>query len=282
MTAARNYLIYAILLGGLAAAGAAWYVNNAEAAANPTESVVVARTSIPARVVLTEDFLTVKRVPKGAVHPDAATSMEPFIGRSTKQSVAVGEQILASKLFRDRKESGAAFVLPSGHRAVAMNVNELIAAGGLILPGDKVDVIGSCLVTQRPTDTNAPAASAPPNSPAPEVSQIARVVYSLQKLEVMAVAQDIVGEEALGAQNTLRAQDSRSALDITRQAEIKPGARTVTLALSPEESQKLILLENHPACRIRLALRGAGDSSMVGTGVLDFDPVASMETIVKR
>src|SRR5687767_14535483 len=126
----RNYLVYAVILGILAAGGAGWYVSRAEVAAAPTESVVVARSVLPARAMLMEDLLTVKKMPKGAVHPEAASTMESFIGKTARTTIAPGEQILASKLFRDRAEGGASYVLPEGRRAVAMSVNELIAAGG--------------------------------------------------------------------------------------------------------------------------------------------------------
>ena len=266
MRNARNYLVYAIVLGLFAAGGTAWYITQAEAAANPTEQVIVAKTAIPARTLLTEDALTLKKLPKGAIHPESSSHMEDFIGKTSKQSMVAGEQMLASKLFRDRAESGLAFVLPEGHRAVAITVNELIAAGGLIVPGDKVDVIGSCLVDTKVGDKE---------------TQMARVVYSLQYLEVLAVAQDVVGQEAVPPQDLLRAQDAKTMLSVSRQPENKPTAKSITLALTPDESQKLILLENHPACSLRLALRAAGDTGKVTTGVVDFNPGTSMSPIVQ-
>jgi Flp pilus assembly protein CpaB len=275
----RNYLVYAVLLGLLAAGGTAWYVNGAEAAAAPTESVVVARGIIPARAVLMEDLLTVKKLPKGAVLPDAASTMESFIGKTTRSTIAPGEQILASKLFRDRAESGASFVLPEGRRAVAISVNELIAAGGLIVPGDRVDVIGSCVVGSQPqVDSNQTGTSGSLRNDTG--SKLARVAYTLQGLEVLAVAQDVVGEDAFAPQYALRASDARSTLDTTRQPNGQPTAKTITMSLSPDESERLILLENHPDCRLRLALRPAGDKTKATTGVIDFDPVRSMDPIL--
>jgi hypothetical protein len=53
------------------------------------------------------------------------------------------------------------------------------------------------------------------------------------------------------------------------------------LALTPEESEKLILLENHPSCSVRLALRAANDPSRAPAGVVDFNPMESMDAIVK-
>ncbi len=255
----KKVLLYSIALGLLAAGTAAWYMNSVEASANPTIPVVVAKTYIPARTVLTEDTVTIRNVPKGAVHPESSTTMEPVIGKTTKQSIAPKEQVLSSKLFRERAESGLAFVLPEGRRAMAINVNERIAAGGLILPGDKVDVIGSCLVI--PKDQN---------------KEIAKSVYSMQNIEVVAVAQEIQGEESASLTNVVQAQNATNTLSSKRQPESKPMAKTVTLSLSPEEAQVLVMYENHPSCEIRLALRPSGDQKPVSTSVAEFDPMASM------
>lgn len=266
MKTARSYLMVAILLGLMAAGGTAWYITQAEAAANPTEAIVVARTGIPARTVLTEDFLTVKKLPKGAVLPNTSNTMDDFLGKTTQQSMVAGEQILPTKLFRDRAATGLAFVLPEGHRAVAIQANELIAAGGLVVPGDSVDVVALCVVDSKPGDQS---------------SKIARVAYSLQRLEVLAVAQDIAGQEGAAPKDALRAQNPSSMLAVPTEAQARPAAKSITLSLTPQESEKLLLLEEHPSCSLRLALRAKNDTSTIPSGVLDFNPSLSMDPIVK-
>ncbi len=265
----RNLLLYAIILGLMAAGGAVWYISTAEAAANPTEMVVVARTKIPARTLLTEDMLSLTKVPRGAAHPEASASMVPLIGKTTRQSLAPSEQVLASKLFRDRVQTGLSYVLPEGQRAVAITINERTAAGGLILPGDKVDVIGSCLVTPAGASTGKEA-------------QIARTAYTLQNLEVLAVAQDIAGEEAVSPLQTAQANNADNMLSLQRSPSARPVASTVTLSLTPDDSERLILLENHPACTLRLALRSAGDQGKTSSNVVEFNPAASLDPIIGR
>ncbi len=261
----KKILVYAITLGLLAAGTATWYMNNVEASINPTEPVVVAKTYIPARTVLSEDLVTVKNMPKGAVLPESSSTLEPLIGKTTKQSIAPKEQVLASKIFRERAESGLAFVLPEGHRAVAINVNERSAAGGLIVPGDKVDVIGACIVLVNNKDQNR---------------NVAKSVYPIQGIEVLAVAQDVEGEESGSAINALQAKNPTNALaTTTRDSKSKPIAKTVTLSLSPEEAQMLVMYENHPSCDIRLALRAPGDEKAVSTSVAEFDPAANMGAV---
>jgi pilus assembly protein CpaB len=268
----RNLVLYALVLGLLAAGGAAWYVSTAEAAANPSESVVVAKTRIPARAFITEDMLTLKKMPKGAVHPESSATMAPYIGKTTKQSIAASEQVLASKIFKNREQTGLAFVLPEGRRAVAINVSEAIAAGGLILPGDKIDIIGYCIVTPPLTSVERTTTTAR--------SQVARGFYSLQAIEVLAVAQEVEGEEAAEPLQTVQSRNAESMMAGQRRPSTKPAAKTFTLSLTPDEAQRLVLLENHPDCKLRLALRAAVDNAPIRTLVADFDPAVSLEPVL--
>lgn len=260
----KSYLVYAVVLAVLAAAAAAWYVASAEAAANPTVPVVVARTEIPGRAVLSEDMVTLRKLPRGAVHPEASTNMALFIGKTAKQRIAPGEQVLASKLFKDRVESGLTYVVPEGHRAVALSVNELIAAGGLVAPGDRVDILVSCLV-----------------APQEKREQYTRTVYSLQNVQVLAVAQAIQGEEGASPVDALKSQNPQNLLNMPAQPSTRPMAKTMTLSLPPEDAQRLVMLENHPSCHLRLALRAAADNARLKIGVLDFDPAVSMDPVAK-
>lgn len=261
----KNLLLYAIVLGLMAAGAAGWYITTAEAAANPTDPVVVAKTRIPARAVITEDMLAVKKMPRGAVHPESSSDMTPFIGKTAKQSMAPSEQVLTSKLFKSREQSGLAYVLPEGRRAIAVNINERTAAGGLIVPGDHVDVIGSCTVTPE-TGNNK--------------GETVRSVYSMQNLEVLAVAQEIEGEEPLSLTQSAQARTTDGVMGMTRAPQAKPIAKTLTMALTPDESQKLILLETHSSCSLRLALRAAGDQGKVSTATAEFNPATGMAPIV--
>lgn len=269
----KNLLLYAIVLGLMAAGAAGWYITTAEAAANPTEPVVVAKTRIPARAVITEDLLVLKKMPRGAVHPESSSSMAPFIGKTAKQSMAPSEQILTSKLFKSREQSGLAYVLPEGRRAIAVNINERSAAGGLIVPGDHVDVIGSCTVTPE-------AGSPSQGSGQTSRSEVVRSVYAMQNLEVLAVAQEIEGEEPVSLTQSAQARSTEGAMSMTRAPQAKPIAKTLTMALTPDESQKLILLESHPSCSLRLALRSAGDNAKVSTATAEFNPATGLTPIV--
>jgi Flp pilus assembly protein CpaB len=70
-------------------------------------------------------------------------------------------------------------------------------------------------------------------------------------------------------------------VDIARNPQGQPTARTMTFSLTPEESEKLLLIENHPDCHLRLALRAAGDSTKAPSAAIDFNPALSLDAVTK-
>ena len=72
-----------------------------------------------------------------------------FLGAVVRQPFLKGEPIVASKVVRAGDSGYLAVILPAGMRAMAVPVKVETAAGGFILPGDRVDVI---LSRQLPAD----------------------------------------------------------------------------------------------------------------------------------
>ena len=66
-----------------------------------------------------------------------------FIGAVVRQPFTKGEPMIASKVVRSGDSGYMAVVLPAGMRAMAVGVKVETAAGGFILPGDRVDVLMS-------------------------------------------------------------------------------------------------------------------------------------------
>ena len=64
-----------------------------------------------------------------------------FIGSVVRAPFIKGEPMIASKVVRSGDSGYMAVVLPAGMRAMAVSVKVETAAGGFILPGDRVDVI---------------------------------------------------------------------------------------------------------------------------------------------
>ena len=210
--------------------------------------VIVAAQDIPVRTQVTAQMLTVKQVAADARHEKAFTSLEQLNGKVTNLPISSGEQVLSTKFFARKEDSGLAFRIAPGKRAVSVNVNEVISTGGLIVPGDFVDIIalfGNTGGAGSQSDASTDSAG-----------------MVLQNIEVLAIAQSIqttaadpTGAAAVAGNVTGSRPDSR------QEAIARPGARTATLAVTPEEAQKLILAEERG--KIRLALRGIEDHDAV-------------------
>lgn len=90
-------------------------------------------------------------VPAGALtYQTFPKAKETYQGRIARSKVFKGEPIRAERFIKTDKGYMAA-LLPKGKRAIAVAVEQETAAGGFILPGDKVDVI----LTRRMEKKNA-------------------------------------------------------------------------------------------------------------------------------
>jgi len=248
-------LILALILGLVSAGGIYFYLaKQSSAAIVRVEKVVVAKKAIPVRTAITADMLEVREVPEGTRHPNARGEPDIFLGKVTKQTISAGEQVLTTKVFGQRSESGLAFIVPPNQRALSVQISEVIGSGGLIAPGDKVDVISVCRTTTDSSRTN------PSSGYSVEAKEIAKAVVTLQNIEVLAVGQNIAGEEPVSISDRLVAKQGNTG-DRTTDPNANPKAKSVTLSVTPEQAQKLVLYDE--LCELRLALRGSEDTGIV-------------------
>jgi pilus assembly protein CpaB len=237
---ARNSLLLAVIFG-LAGAVFLYFAIQSLRKDQPGSvamaTVVVAKSDLPARSVITRDQLLTVDVPASARHPRALTSVGDVVGKFTTDPIYAGEQILAAHVVDKVPGSTLASRVPEGRRAVGINVNEASTSGGLIGPGDHVDVIA--VLKQDRVGVNT-----------------ATVI--LQDIQVLAVAQTIVGTE------DRQVKDDKSAP--------ATGAKTVTLAVTLEEAQRLALADEFGS--LRLALRRSDDKSVANSQELTLNAVS--------
>lgn len=246
----RVFLVLAIGLGLLAAALAAIALSeggssdSGERAAITTVTRVVAAEDIPARTRISPAMLRLEEVPISAVLEGSYIEIERVDGLVARYPIAAREQVTTHKVgatFNDLEATaGLSFVVPAGLRAVAIEVNEFNAVGGLVVAGDRVDVIA--LFDQ-------------------EIAGIEKAVTILQDVEVAAVAQiaqrpvpppstegDTAEDASIRSSAGLRPDD----------VEPNPTLRTVTLLVTPDDAQ-LLALAGFEA-ELWLSLRGFEDS----------------------
>jgi pilus assembly protein CpaB len=110
------------------------------AQAEPQVGILIAQNDIPARATI--DVSMLRRVERRAsqVEPGAVIDAHKAIGALALVSLPAGSTITDSRIGRPQSVA-LAVVLKPGMRAVSIGIDRVKAVGGLIQPGDRVDVI---------------------------------------------------------------------------------------------------------------------------------------------
>lgn len=111
-------------------------------AAGETTPVFVAATEIGIGDPLTPQVLKLEPWPKEKVPAGALGNLEDVEGRRSRSKFYTGEPILEAKLL-PKGENGASAIdmIPKGMRVVPIRVDAVSGASGMILPGDRVDLL---------------------------------------------------------------------------------------------------------------------------------------------
>jgi pilus assembly protein CpaB len=169
-----------------------------------TTSVMAAAADIKLGTVLTAADLTTTQIagtpPKGAI-----LKKEDVIGRGVISNIYQGEPILESRLAPAGSGGGLAATIPTGMRACAVKVDEVVGVAGFVTPGMRVDVLAS---------------GTPPGATDQQASVQSKTI--LQNIQVLSAG-----------------------TDIQKDAEGKPQqVQVVNLLVTPEQAQTLTLASN--------------------------------------
>ncbi len=216
-----------------------------------TQEVLVATRDVDSNTVLTADMLEVRSVPVDQVLTGGYDAVETAVGLPLRFPLQSGEQVTASKVGIDaiRDENDLALVLKPGMRAFAVQVSEVSAVGGLLLPQNTVDVI----VAFENDD-----------------GEVESVVTVLQNIEVLGVAQEALEPVVASASETDPEAAAAGGVLGQRPDEVErqPRARSVTLSVTPDQAQLLAGLQSNNDVRIWLSLRPVDDDGNGPSGVL--------------
>lgn len=124
----------------------------------PPAEILTAAHFIPAGTLLRESDLAWKKVGPGE-NPDGSllkgrASEKDFLGAIGRRDLAGGEAILESEFVKPGDEKFFTSVLKPGGRAISIFVDPAQANAGLILPGDRVDVLLTQTFNDDLTDNN--------------------------------------------------------------------------------------------------------------------------------
>lgn len=223
--AAILVVIIAIALAGAATWGVYDYLKKSEKRIGSLtgQSVVVAAVDIPIGTKINASQLKTTTLPKANVPQGSFADPKTVDGRIAVRHIYPDDTVTEQKLMPAQPGAAAegimTYLVPDGHRAVTVAVNEVAGVAGFLAPGNKVDVV----LTTVPPGTTDP---------------ISKIV--LQDVPILATGQ------------------------ITEQKEGKPViVPTVTLDLSPEDSEKLVLSSSKGS--LQLLLRNIMDTQPVET-----------------
>jgi pilus assembly protein CpaB len=108
------------------------------------EKIVVAAADIPIGTVITGAQLKVTSWPKDSIPPGSAQLTDSVVNRVAIRPITQGDAVTEQKLKPKAGAPGSGFmtyVVPQGHRAVTVAVNEVAGVAGFLTPNDRVDVI---------------------------------------------------------------------------------------------------------------------------------------------
>jgi pilus assembly protein CpaB len=219
--------------------------------------VVVAKGVIPQRTTITAELLQLKSVPLSAAAAGAFSDLASVIGKVTRYPVAANQQVTADSVVDTTPgaTAGLAGVVPVGQRAISIQASQIISAGGLILPGDFVDLVWSWPKSDPLTSKTI-----------------------LRNVQVVAVAQAIINSGPAPVGTRATAGGSAAAAPIAADAgKPAPEAVTITLLLSEQDAQKVFLAEQNGI--IRATLRNKGDQDVADTGVADVGQLVPIDAV---
>lgn len=143
-----------------------------------------------------------------------------YLGSVVREPILAGEPIVGRKIVRAGDSGYLAAYLEPGMRAMAIKVTVETAAGGFILPGDRVDV----LLTQQSTLSNLEGAASDSKF---------RSSMVMQNVKVLAIDQ-----------TTRAADEEQSVIGATATLEVRPGDAQA-LALAKSEGELSLVLRSY-------------------------------------
>lgn len=225
----KKVIVLSLIMALITAALVYVYIQKATTKPEVVEYInvyVAAKTLPPKHKIANEDIKVVK-VTREYLNSKAILNSADIVGKYLQDSVIEGEQILKDRLVDENKLT-LVYKVPEGKRAVSINVNEQIEVGNLIKPGDSVDVIASFEkeeIDEKQTKKEYP--------------RITKTI--LQNIKILAIGQEMYTFDEKG----------------------KELPKTVTLAVDPEEAEKLVYASEFAI--LRLALRGVDDDKTSAT-----------------
>jgi len=198
------------------------------------KQVVVAKKDILEMSTIDDTMIETVSKPIDFVQPGAIENPEEVIGLVAAAPIKAKEQILNTKILRPSANTGLSLQVAPNKRAVTISVDEVRGVAKLIRPGDRIDILASVEVGSGPNKT-------------------VDVKTLFQDVTVLAtginITNNIPRKVEYGQSNKVNIRNLNGDTSFS----------SITLELSPENSQKLILLQSTNPGSIYLTLRNPND-----------------------
>ena len=242
-------MIVAIIIAGVAVFGVIAYISNIKQTAEKEVEkieVLVAVQNIP-KDTFVEDLMSSKSVellaiPRKYIADGVLTTLDNFKGFVTISPISKGEQITSTKFVKP-EQVGLAFNIPGDMVAISIPVDEVIGVSNLISIGDMVNVIA----TFKPEEKQAETATATTTVETQAVEAGEEEILTEIKEPITKTLLWNVKVLYLGTREiTVEEQKEKGSTILSNQAAKDEKAiiiNTVTLAVSPEDAEKLVFSE---------------------------------------
>lgn len=258
----KKIVIFALIAALCAGALLYFYLGNLEAQKQTQvqyDTVVAAAADIPAYTTITSDMLTLQQIPQGYAHPLAARTTDEVVGLVTVSDIVAGEQIFPSKLKQfGETDSGLAYVVPEGMRAVTVSVDEVSGVAGFLKRGDYVDVISYTSTTfemKAADQAQIGTGTDQTTNPAQGGSSQSTTLIAAQNVLIAAIGTSLTTATNTGDPATV-------------------GYNSVTLILTPEDAMRVV--QGSRSGALILILRASGDHAANTQ-----DPVVNDSLLIK-
>ena len=255
-----------IIVTVIVAAGAVFavmmYISNVRKSADQEVekiAVLVAAENIQKETfvdaLIGSDKIILEPIPRKYLAEGVLTSLESYKGYVTQAPISKGEQLTSTK-FAKPEQIGLAFNIPKEMVAISIPVDEVIGVSNLINIGDKVNIIATFMprtkeeeageesavqTFETAEETETTAFITTPETAEELPGEVTEPITKtlLWNVEVLYVGKRVtvmVTEEERGAVSNVTITESR-------REETTMEIDTVTLAVSPGDSEKLVFTE---------------------------------------
>jgi len=239
-------LVLAVIFGLAAVFGVMFYLNNLRATLEKEGEkvdVLVASQDIPKDTpvgeVISKNLVEIKKIPLRYVVKEYITSLDKYLDYFILIQVNKGEQMTPEKFIKP-SDITFSFEVPEGMVAVSIPFNEIIGVSNLLTVGDRVNVIATFQPDQEQQQISSDQISDLPETQNNTASNKSAVVIDTTKTLLWNIEILYIGEKT--AIDVLSAQN-KGLLSSSGSNEEPVEIKTVTLAVTPEQAEKLVFSE---------------------------------------